>query len=166
MGLKMNNMQRPNSVQDVRRVTRVLNFFAIIGLSILILSCDNLRITAIEARRGEELQLLFKEGQDVFLVPDNVTVTFTRMMTDSRCPSDLVCVWPGLAIIRVDVTSQTGHSTQLLMPIPGQVRTPYRRNRMEAEGYYITLLQLDPYPKHSDEERPTTYEALLAIEKK
>jgi hypothetical protein len=165
MGLKMNNMQRPNSVQDVRRVTRVLNFFAIIGLSILILSCDNLRITAIEARRGEELQVRLKEGEDVLFVPDNVRITFTRMMEDSRCPADVVCVWPGLAIVRVDV-SAPNQNTPLLLFIPGQVRTPYRRNQLEAEGFSITLLQLDPYPSRNDQHQPRVYEALLAIEKK
>jgi hypothetical protein len=137
----------------------------LISTSLLTVSCDDLRITAIEARRGEELQVRLKEGENVFLVPDNVTVTFTRMMDDSRCPVDVVCFWAGLAIIRVDVSARD-RNTPLFLPIPGQVRTPYRRNRLEAEGYYVTLLQLDPHPTRHDQSRPRQYEALLAIEKK
>jgi hypothetical protein len=133
--------------------------------SLLMLSCDELRVTAIEIKKGEELQLRMKEGSEVFLVPDNVTIQFTRMMNDSRCPVDLMCFWPGLAIIRVDI-SAPDQSTPLLLPIPGLVQTPYRRNKMEAGGYYITLLQLDPYPTQESQGRPQVYEALLAIEKK
>lgn len=147
-------------------IPRFLHTIMVLATGLVSLSCDDLRITAIEVKQGEELQLRITEGQSVFLVPGNVTVTFARMLNDFRCPADVMCVWPGMAIIRVDVTTQDNRNTQLIMPMPGLVRTPYRHNRMEAEGYDITLLQLDPYPMHSASEQPRAYEALLAIEKK
>lgn len=161
------DVARKNSldVYSVYPMTRIIFLSLAVSSSLFLLSCDELRITAIEARQGEELQLRMKEGENVFLVPDNVTVTFTRMMNDSRCPADVICIWPGLAIIRVDVSTHS-QNTPLLLPIPGQVRTPYRWNRLEAAGFYITLLQLDPYPTRHDQSRPPAYEALLAIEKK
>ncbi len=143
--------------------TRFIPLFLAVGISLL--SCDDLRITAIEAKRGEELQIRLKEGENVFLVPDNATVRFTRMIDDSRCPTDVFCFWSGLAIIRVDIGTRD-RNTPLYLPIPGQVRTPYRQNQFEAEGFSITLLQLDPYPSPHDQHQPRVYEALLAIEKK
>ncbi len=133
--------------------------------SILTLSCDDLRVSAFEVRPGEEIQVSMKEGSDIFLTPDNLTVRFIKMMTDSRCPKNVVCFWPGLAVIRVDITRDTEQPTVLLLVIPGLVTTPYRRNSTEASGYSITLLQLDPYPVFQSGNGPAVYEALLAIEK-
>lgn len=137
----------------------------VLALSLVVFSCDDLRVSAIEVQPGEEIQVRMKEGSDIFLTPDKVTVRFIKMMTDSRCPKNVVCVWEGLAIIRVDVTRDTEQPTVLLLAIPGLVSTPYRRNTLEASGYYITLLQLDPYPVFQSGNGPTVYEALLAIEK-
>ncbi|MGH2567587.1 MAG: hypothetical protein ACRDGA_04560 [Bacteroidota bacterium] len=106
-----------------------------------------------------------REGSNVFLVPDNLTVTFTRMMEDSRCPIGATCFWGGLAYARVDIQKPGEQTTVMFLWIPGLVTTPYRSNRAEFPGYYITLLQLDPYPALDDQGQPVMYEALLAIEK-
>lgn len=144
---------------------KLQKYFLPLLLSIVVLSCDDLQVSAIEAKPGEEIQVRLKEGSDILLAPDNIVVKFTSMMNDSRCPKEAVCFWGGLAEIRVDVAKPEQQPTLLILWIPGLISTPYRRNRMEVSGYYITLLQLDPYPLLDDRGQPVVYEALLAIEK-
>ena len=136
-----------------------------VALAVVALSCDDLQVSALEAKPGEELQVRLKEGSNVFLTPDNITFTFTKMVGDSRCPKGAMCFWGGLAEILVNVKTQSEQTIPVLLWIPGLVSTPYRRNVMKASGYNITLLQLDPYPEVNHDGSPVVYEALFAIEK-
>jgi len=137
----------------------------IILLSLAVLSCDDLRESVIEVKPGEELQVRLREGSDVLLAPDYITIKFTSMLQESRCPQQATCIWGGIAIVQANVKQAEQQNTALILWIPGLVTTPYRRNRVEISGYYITLLQLDPYPALDDSQQPKVYEALLGIEK-
>jgi hypothetical protein len=135
-------------------------------LAALTLSCgDELVSSAVEVRPGQEVEWRVVEGKDFVLLPENVVVAFRRVVEDSRCPADVVCVWEGRAQIRLEVVRPAGESYTSLLTIPGLVETPYRGGTVEIDGYAFRLLQLDPYPKFSERDRPRPYEALLGIER-
>jgi hypothetical protein len=141
--------------------------FAIILLLTVtvLLSCDDLRVSAVEVQPGEEIQVRLKEGADVFLTPDDVSFKFIQLVGDSRCPKGALCFWGGIAEVRVDMFRPGQPPTVLLLWIPGLITTPYRKNGITQSGYNITLLQLDPYPDVNKGDGKVVYEALLAIEK-
>jgi hypothetical protein len=130
-----------------------------------LLSCEELRVSAVEVQPGEEIQVRLKEGGDVFLTPDNVRFKFIQLVGESRCPKGATCIWGGIAEVRVDMFRPDQQPVVVLLWIPGLVTTPYRRNGITQSGYNITLLQLDPYPDINRGDSSVVYEALLAIEK-
>ena len=137
----------------------------LLALSLATLACDDLRVSAVEVKPGEEIQVRLKEGDDVFLTPDDVSFKFVQLVGDSRCPKGALCIWGGIAEVRLAMIRQGEQPTVVLLWIPGSITTPYRRNGLTVSGYNVTLLQLDPYPVVNQGDTPVVYEALLAIEK-
>ncbi|HEY4612667.1 MAG TPA: hypothetical protein VII11_06760 [Bacteroidota bacterium] len=128
-------------------------------------SCNDLSVSAVETKPGEKIEVRLQEHKDVLLTPDNVLVTFSDVAQDSRCPSDVVCVWAGMAEIVLKLERPQGGSENDTLRISGLVKTPYRASTIDVFGYRISLLQLDPYPKFEERNEPRVYEALLEIEK-
>ena len=79
---------------------------------------------------------------DTSRVPDTqVSVTFVRVIEDSRCPKGVQCVWEGDATIEVRVTS--GGSDPETVQLHLNARTA---GDVVAKGLHLTLQRLDPYP--------------------
>ena len=55
----------------------------------------------ISAKLGEQFQL--KVNQIAILKSDNIEIKFLNVTNDSRCPSDVTCVWEGEVKISVNV---------------------------------------------------------------
>lgn len=79
---------------------------------------------------------------------DGHTIRFDSVLEDSRCPTDVDCVWEGratvsLALIADDIVSD------VQLSIPGYANAdsePQDAQSATVGGYRLTLLQLDPYP--------------------
>jgi hypothetical protein len=74
------------------------------------------------------------------------TVKFLKVVEDSRCPSDVNCIWEGQAIVLVEV-AQTGKETQQL-----ELRYGKRINKriLSSEGYSLKGMSLSPYPSSTN----------------
>jgi hypothetical protein len=72
-------------------------------LAVALMACD-------ETPTGPSVPL----DQEFVLAPgesatvEEITVRFVRVVSDSRCPKDVNCVWEGDAHVRIDVTSTDG----------------------------------------------------------
>ena len=55
----------------------------------------------ISAKLGEQFQL--KVNQIAILKSDNIEIKFLNVTNDSRCPSDVTCVWEGEVKMSVNV---------------------------------------------------------------
>lgn len=44
----------------------------------------------------------------------NITISPQEIISDSRCPSDVTCVWAGTVEVRTTITSQMGHGEHVL----------------------------------------------------
>ena len=73
-------------------------------LALSLAACDSADTSSYpsEARTGETSLAL---GQTATL--DGLPVTFDDIVTDSRCPSDVQCVWAGEAIVTVAIGEAT-----------------------------------------------------------
>jgi hypothetical protein len=85
-------------------------------------------------------------GQETELSPGQsvqsgaLRVTFTRVDGDSRCPADVVCVWEGDALVRLEVAAQPGEA------VPRELHTSGSAgNRvLTYGGFEVELVRLTP----------------------
>ncbi|WP_156435192.1 hypothetical protein [Leptolyngbya sp. O-77] len=92
-------------------------------------------------------------------LPNQRTLTFARVEQDSRCPSDVTCVWPGQAEIIV-MLSQPGQPAQELLLVQrlGDESAAAR----SVNGLTVTLIDLTPYPT-TRPSSPADYAATLLV---
>ena len=86
-----------------------------------------------------------------------LTIAFTEVVQDSRCPRAVDCVWAGAAEIRV-VVAKGSTSESLLL----STRSP--ENKGHAFGRTIELVELEPYPDEPGQRDPHVYRAKLAVD--
>ena len=114
---------------------------AIAAIGALGVACDSpTRPTVAEV--GEPFSL--KVGSSA-KVGDIVTVKFDRVVSDSRCPLDVLCITAGSAMIEIVVTIG-GDEARL-----GLTTDPPAWNVIHG-GFTFRLVELQPYPRAS---RPT-----------
>ena len=113
-------------------------------------ACSGGDSDSIEATLGAPLQLA--PGQAAVL-SDGLEVQFAGIAADSRCPSDVTCVWAGEVVTRLAVrherrTSQ--HEVREMASAP-------------IGGYSVTVLQVLPARSTSQPIAPADYRVTLKI---
>jgi hypothetical protein len=98
--------------------------------------------------------------QQAKLTEEGLTVTFQKVLEDSRCPSNVQCVEAGQARILIDVT----HLDQSPVTFEMNTNPPLKLDVISSEGFQIRLLELNPYPEEIGQHIPAaTYEVILVI---
>ena len=88
------------------------------------------------AAAGQEYVVGFGETIRI----EGLSLEFTTLAEESRCPASATCVWEGNA--RVLITDTRGRATAVL-ELNSNPRFPVRAT---FEGYVIELRSVDPYP--------------------
>lgn len=139
-------------------------------LSLLLVACESQRENPILSEKeisklaSSEETFWLKVGESKTLAPENTQVGFQLVVTDSRCPREVTCVWEGRGDIRLWLKPQLGDSAFADIFISGitSAADTCCHESTTALGYKIKLLQLDPYP----ETMPASeYRALLKVTK-
>jgi hypothetical protein len=75
------------------------------------------------------------------------TIRFDSLLTDSRCPTGMMCYWEGEAVIRVQWTRMT-RTADFTLKLSGSTTAQHSDAHIPFDtlGYRFTLQQLDPYP--------------------
>ncbi|MEO3758504.1 hypothetical protein ABGB19_09510 [Mycobacterium sp. B14F4] len=105
------------------------------------------RANGIEAALGQPFTLA--GGQQATIIGAPLRLRFTQVLEDSRCPTEVECVWTGQARVAVEVERGQGRPTTVEFntnPAPGQ-----NRQAVRSDGYLIALQALDPYPRTPDD---------------
>lgn len=101
---------------------------------------------------GTKVTVSAKLGESVTALGE--TITPVKVLEDSRCPSDVQCIWAGT--VRVDGTAQGGMGLGQLTFELGKMNT--------TEVNSITLVDVKPYPKSTttiaDEDYVFTFEVV------
>jgi hypothetical protein len=82
-----------------------------------------------------------KPGQSARVSNTPLTVVFVSVSQDSRCPSDVQCVWAGDGAIKLALQS-TAESSQ-----EATLHTTLDPKFVDYSGYRIRVVALAPYPK-------------------
>ena len=91
----------------------------------------------------------------------NVAIQVASVI-ESRCPSDLICVWQG----KVDVAFQFGDKEKrILLCLPEQTLNCQQEAEISYQNkeYKLKLIKVEPYPTTTDESEPkvVTFELRL-----
>jgi hypothetical protein len=96
---------------------------------------------------GEQFSL--GGGQEAVFGGGDLSVRFSELLEDSRCPTEVECFWTGQARIAVIVQSIGRAATTAYFntnPAPGEGVTSVR-----AGDYTVELISLEPYPRTPDD---------------
>lgn len=85
-----------------------------------------------------------------------VTLTPTKLISDSRCPNDVECIWAGKVEVRTDIVTAMGTSTNTF-----EIATT-----ITTEGETVTLIAVEPYPSAGEPISPTDYRFTFEVKKR
>lgn len=90
-------------------------------------------------------------------------VKFTEVLSDSRCPKSLTCVWAGEARVRVEIhkKAQLMETKNLLFAIHGESTSLFDLGNISVKTY-----SLEPYPEKSPVQDKNEYVLNLILEGK
>jgi len=103
-------------------------------------------------------------GQDGLIPSEKLNLRFTEVLEDSRCPTQVECVWTGQARIAISVQPDGGGQTNVEFntnPAPGQTV-----KAATVGPYSVELASLDPYPQTPDAIEFEDYRATLLVRKR
>jgi hypothetical protein len=111
-----------------------------------------------QVKIGQEF--LVKVGQQL-TIADNLRVKFVSVPEDSRCPSDVNCVWAGNAVVTVEFAEGECTTTLRL----NTHHNPQSPENAKAGPYRVKLVKLDPYPRSTQKISAGDYTATLVVTK-
>ena len=92
-------------------------------------------------------------GQSAVFDAENLAVKFVGIDTDSRCPSDVACVWAGEVVVRLSVRKD---SRTKELSIKATQSLP-------VDGYSVTVLDVLPPRPSSQRIAPADYRVTLKV---
>lgn len=108
---------------------------------------------AINVGVGSEFNIAV--GQEARLQGSNVVIRFRGVTEDSRCPSDVQCVWAGNAVARFDLSGGALAEAAL--------NTTLDPKSVVYSGYTMTLVGLKPTPRSGTKIPALDYVATLRV---
>ena len=92
-------------------------------------------------------------GQSAVYDAENLEVKFVGIDSDSRCPSDVACVWAGEVIVRLTVRKDRRTKE---LSIKGNENLPVDR-------FVVSVLEVLPPPKSTQRIAPADYRVTLKV---
>lgn len=112
----------------------------------------------LEAVINAPQELTLSYGEEKPVGGSVLRVSFARVVEDSRCPVDVVCVWAGNARVELGIRMGMGPT------IPLHVNTTLEPRFTDWNDIRVTLLELLPQPREGDPPRPEGYTVRVRLE--
>ncbi len=105
-------------------------------------ACDPpTRVVAASIGAGvADTTFALRVGQEARVGGTMLRIVFLGVDDDSRCPSDVMCVWAGNAAVRIGVTYGTGPTVAYVL------NTGIDPRFADLASYRLTLTRLEPDP--------------------
>ena len=101
--------------------------------------------------------ITLKPGQQKTTARAHLKIKFLNVVEDSRCPTDVNCIWAGNAKIKIRVTGLGSG------PKTFELNTSMGPKGDQFDGWAINLESLTPAPKSGKTIRPKDYRARFTI---
>lgn len=96
---------------------------------------------------------------------EEIQIKFVDVLTDSRCPKDVTCVWAGEVVILVEIKKDDASVEQRNLTFqPGKGVNKEHMLLFSSENMKITAYKVMPYPDTKDKIKKENYYLQLEIE--
>lgn len=121
----------------------------------LLLGCGS--ASTVNASLGKEFTLAI--GQTATISGENLSIKFVDVTADSRCASDVECVWAGEVKVLLDIKSN-GSSQQFEL-------TQLGAGNAEGQkiGNYTYQFTVEPYPVSTHQIEKSEYRLVMTVSK-
>lgn len=116
--------------------------------------------TPAEINAKLDSPIYLQYGQKANILSDEIQVTFLNVTEDSRCPTDVNCIWQGRIEIRLSTQYKGKYIDEFsLAPYSDEnLRYPFYK-------YSIQLIDVKPYPVSSETIQVGSYTAIILVSK-
>ncbi|MCG6957666.1 MAG: hypothetical protein LJF04_16880 [Gemmatimonadetes bacterium] len=138
-----------------------LKRYAAVALAAAALGCSSSTEPQIDANTSlvpATTEVTLRYGEDRQLDNSVLRVTFARVVEDSRCPVDVVCVWAGNAVVEIGVAAGMGPT------VPLQINATMDPRYADWNSVRVTVLELTPAPRSDTPIKPEDYSVKLRFE--
>ncbi|WP_373400242.1 hypothetical protein V8V91_12005 [Algoriphagus halophilus] len=115
--------------------------------------CENFQL-------GKPVNIAFHETITFCEAP--ISITFSKILEDSRCPENVVCIWQGLAELEVLIELEGKEEAYLLSTYPTFRNIP---SEVQVKDYRFSLKEVSPYPNTTKSYQEKDYNIQLLVEK-
>ena len=147
-------MKSQRRLQGVSRALSCLVLLASVGV---LAASPHTNLDVV--RPGREFKLT--AGQQVTVKGTKLRIRFIAVENDSRCPSDVTCVWAGNAAVQLQLGTGRGSKTVTL----NTSKSPSFVGETEYHGFKVKLVDLSPYPRSNQKIARRDYTATLLVSK-
>jgi len=127
--------------------------YGLLLITLSFLSCDEV---SNQEQFDQIVSLL--AGEHMYIQEKGFTIGFTKILEDSRCPTDADCIWEGNGKIQIFTTKFMTDSTYF------ELNTTLDPKIIEYFGCNIELIELEPYPSVEEIIDPMEYVCTLKIQ--
>lgn len=140
----------------MKRISAIISLLTLsLLLTTMTLSCAS--TSDVTASLGQEFTL--PVGQKVAIEGQELTIKFVEVISDSRCPAGVECVWAGEAQCALRFT-YVGSPADMVIVQPGGDGT--------ASDYFImykVVFKLEPYPQEGHQIAASDYKLVMTVTK-
>lgn len=132
-------------------------FSIILAFGMVPLTQDVFAQNLLAIRQNVPFQLQI--NQTAYLESNEIKIQLLNVTGDSRCPSDVTCIWQGQVTVLVDI-SKGSQSVGNFTLIPSQNKTMASKT---FDNYFIQVISVEPYPISTKRILPSDYAVNLKL---
>ncbi len=133
---------------------------AILLIGCFLFNCSSEDQECLDSRMGEEISI--QVFDTVTYCKDSFWITFNDYPKDSRCPSDVTCIWAGYVEVELLINEKGSETSLKLSTEPSVTGHPVSTR---IGDYTIKLIDVIPYPATNIRINPDQYKVILLVEK-
>ncbi|MBN3580861.1 hypothetical protein JYB64_00580 [Algoriphagus aestuarii] len=127
--------------------------------SILSTSCQG-ESPCTDYQLGNPVEIDFKSTINFCTEP--ISITFSKILGDSRCPENAQCIWQGVVELEVTLAVNGTEEKFSLSSYPPFNNIP---SEVSFKGYLFKLVDVTPYPNTTKTYTEKDYAVTLQVEK-
>jgi hypothetical protein len=96
-------------------------------------------------------------GESVIIKGHEIELKFVDVLEDSRCPSDVQCIWEGTVSLRINIQYESQDLGNFAL-------NASNLHKVSFMGYYVKFKELKPYPVSTENIPKTSYRATFKVD--
>jgi hypothetical protein len=95
-------------------------------------------------------------GESAIVKDHNINLTFIDVLEDSRCPSDVICIWEGTVTLEINIHYNNQDLGNFILNLTNLHKASFM-------GYYVQFENLEPYPISTETILKSSYYATFVV---